>query len=190
MSGEHGPVIWDVRPRATLRDILQWCVAVRAANRLLVTSRLDLDSKRIRLFAPAVDHVTRRLFGSSLKRTLLASSWPGTRLIGHAGRVYVARLDNDVLRRMAEVEDAIAGWTQWHDPPLPEDPCAYRQGDPYPCFISVTHEGDAWIIHDGPVPRHLATRSRMVLPPELLPPAPDFVVTESRRRTGPRGRSR
>lgn len=77
---------------------------------------------------------------------------------------------------MIETENRLSAWTQWHQPPLPEDLCLYRAGDPVPVLVSVTHDGDAWIFHDGVVSDDVAVPAQLVLPPELMPPAPDFLV--------------
>lgn len=37
---------------------------------------------------------------------------------------------------------------KWHidEGPLPEDICLFRLGHPHPIFVSVIHEGDAWLL--------------------------------------------
>lgn len=170
------PSCWDVTQSASLDAILTWCLRERHADRLLMATRLDTDASGHPLLVPEVEVVAKKLFGRAIRRTLLATAWPGTQLIEHPGRVFVIDFDNHVRRTMVETENRLGGWNQWHAPPLPEDICAYREGDPYPCLVSVTHDDDAWIVHDGKVDNRLAIPSRAPLPMSLIPSPPDFVT--------------
>jgi hypothetical protein len=100
-------------------------------------------------------------------------------LIGHAGKVYVVDFDRSVLQKMVATEGRLGAWTQWNQPPLPKDICVYRAGDRTPVLVSVTHDGDAWIFHNGDVSSDVATPASIVLPADLIPPAPDFFVEAS-----------
>jgi hypothetical protein len=126
--------------------------------------------------APAVESIVHDVFGERLLRATLATAWPGTQLIGHAGKVYVVGFDRSVLRKMVSTEGRLGAWTQWNQQPMPEDICLYRAGDRAPVLVSVTHDGDAWIFHDGDVSGEIATPASIRLPADLIPPAPDFFI--------------
>jgi hypothetical protein len=164
---------WDVSPRASLSDVLAWC-RERGADRLLVATRLERASKKPVLLVPAVVESVRRIFGGAVLRETLARRWPGTELIGHSGMVYLIDFTPDVEKRMVAEENDWSAWIDWHDPPLPEDICLFRQGDTRPLLVSVTHDGEAWIFDAGPLPRSLAVKSEIPLPDDLLPPPPFY----------------
>jgi hypothetical protein len=165
---------WDVAPAATLGAVLTWCQERRRVDRLLVATRLDRESKKPMLLYPGVAESVRRIFGKQVLHETMARRWAGTELIGHSGKVYLIAFNEDVKQRMIEAENRWGAWTGNHTPPLPEDLCLFRDGDAVPLFVSVTHDEEAWIFDDEPVPRNLATPSKIRLPEDLLPPPPFY----------------
>ena len=127
-----------------------------------------------REFDPRIEESINEIFGDSVIRAANATAWPGTEVIGHVGRVYVVAFGTTVQRRMIKIQKYLSGWKQSNDPPLPEDICLYRQGDASPLLVSVTHDGDAWLFDDAPGVNFVSV-PEIELPPDLIPPPPDFV---------------
>jgi hypothetical protein len=140
--------LWKLGADASVRDVLTWCIEERSANRLLLTTRIDTDEPNRVLLEPRVDENARRILGPHVQRVTWATAWPVTQLIGHPGKVYVINLNKEVVTQMSDVQDRVFGWTQWNDPPLPEDLCAFRVGESLPTLVSITHEKDAWLLHE------------------------------------------
>lgn len=161
-------------PSATLNDVLTWCVERRHVDRLLVATRLDCDATQPVLLVPAVEESVARIFGRHVLHETLASKWAGTQIIGYSGKVYLIEFNTEVHERMVALENKWSAWMDLHNPPLPEDLCLFRQGDSMPVLVSVTHDGDAWILDDGPVPRALASEATIRVPDDLLPPPPFY----------------
>lgn len=157
---------WDVNPNASLDAILTWCLQVRRVNRLLLTSHR---------LVPEVEDLVAQLFKNHLLRSVYATEWPAVQLVGHAGRVFVVQFDEDVKEIMVATENALSCWVFAHRPPLPEDICVYREGDPYPALVSVTHEEDAWLLHEGEIDDTLASPALVRFPLSEIPPPPDFI---------------
>lgn len=176
---------WELEPSASLASVLDWCMTVKTANRLLLTARASVSDAGT-LDEPAVDAVTRDLFAESLLDTFWASAWPGTLLHRGASRIYVVALDTDVCARVERTENRLRFWHQWHAPPLPSDLCAYREGADHPALVSMTHEGEGWFGAwlygaEGEAPS-FAQPADPPLPIDLIPSPPTFV----KRRTDPR----
>ena len=53
---------------------------------------------------------------------------------------------------MEELGPLLADWVGDKTPSLPEDICLFRDGDPLPSLVSITHEKQAWILHEHPIP--------------------------------------
>jgi hypothetical protein len=140
--------LWKLGEDASIREVLTWCIRDRLADSILLATRIDTDSAERSLLEPKVDASVHMIFAASIRRTTWATAWPVTQLIGHPGRVYIIELNSEVVRRMSEVQDRLFGWTQYNDPPLPEDLCAFHVGDSLPSLVSITNEGDAWLLHE------------------------------------------
>ena len=143
----HKVSCWDVGCQVELDRLLAWCQVVHGVDQLLVVSRPETDGRRY-TFDPDVARVVKSLFRSSILSTVNAQAWPGSRLFGHSAKVYRVALNESVAKRMIASENLVANWTHARRPPLPEDICLLRAGDRFPVFISVTHEGDAWLLSD------------------------------------------
>jgi hypothetical protein len=85
------------------------------------------------------------LFGAFVLSEALSSWWPGTITKG-AGRVFLLRFDDSVLEVASKVGPRFLAWERGCKPPLPEDICLFKIGASHPILISVTHEGDAWLL--------------------------------------------
>lgn len=167
---------WSLAASVRLSDVARWCISNHGVDRLLVSTRFDRGATKRTLLVPEVSDSVERIFAGRIVTSVLATAWPGTELVDHCGLVYVIVFDEDLGKRMASVEDLICNWTQSHDPPLPEDLCLFRQAAKLPVVVSVTHEGEAWVLTDEAVT--LPGAERAFLPPgELLIPRGDFFVT-------------
>jgi hypothetical protein len=100
----------------------------------------------------AIEDVITSLFGDRLMEKKLVRRWPGTELVGHEGVVFRIAFDPSLVEPMAELGAHLSAWQHSNRPPLPEDPCLYRQGDDWPVLVSVKHEGDAWILSEKKPP--------------------------------------
>lgn len=169
---------WDVSDQVSLDDLLEWCRDEHKVDRLIVATRIRDRKHGGGLMAPRVDEICAELFGRRLLQQSFVRGWPGTRLLDRLGKVYVVKFDDSLVDRMARVEREWTKWTQWHEPPLPEDICAYRYGDSQPTLVSVTHDQDAWIYHDGHVPASMARKSTVCVPAELIPGPPSFLLCD------------
>jgi len=167
---------WSLDSSIRFSTVSHWCLANYQVDRLLVSTRLDQDAPQGGLLAPRVHSSIEQMFVGRIVTTLFATAWPGTELVDHCGLVYVIRFDEDVGMRMAAIEEYISKWTQWHDPPLPEDLCLYRRGDEVPVLVSVTHEGCAWLLTERGMTLEGAERSPLSVA-ELLIPRGQFFVT-------------
>lgn len=180
---------WDVAPRISLSELTALRIAYRDVDRLLLTARSSARHHDA-LDEPRVENAIASLFGDVLLDRFWASAWPGTRLSNDASKVYVIRFDGSVAARMSETEDRLPSWNQWHDPPLPADLCLYRDGDPWPTLVSVTHQGEGWFgawLYDEAVAATIgAAPSRPRLPDDLVPSRRGFVI---RQRTSIRTRT-
>jgi hypothetical protein len=139
---------WVLRRGARLTDLLTWSLQMHSVDRLLVTARLTHDKKQQSLMKPSVEKAVDSIFGSRILEKKLVSRWPGTKLIGHQGVVYVIAFDDSLIRPMAAAGRLLFDWVHRHDPPLPEDICLFRQGADWPALVSVTHELDGWVFSE------------------------------------------
>lgn len=136
---------WKLPVRTPLARIFEWCYRERGVDRLLLSARLDTDEKTPVLSYPSLDETVTTLFGDRLLERKLVCRWPGTKLIRHQGVVYLIDFDPSLIKAMAKLGRRLEDWRHSHKPPLPEDPCLFRQGDEWPVLVSVTHEREAWI---------------------------------------------
>jgi hypothetical protein len=136
------PWLEDVR----LSEILPWCLENCGVDTLLVTSRQSFGKSGKGMYDRKVDSTTRKLVGEKLITSFEARGWPGTKLINHKGRVYIAEFDTQLSARMTEVQDSLFKWRNVDPLALPEDICVFQRGARLSTFISVTHERQAWVI--------------------------------------------
>lgn len=132
----------DVR----MSELLPWCRLHRKADRVLVIARTDSARKRPVLIAPDVDRTVQQELAASILRTAWVQAWPVVQLVKHVAKAYVLQLDDRLLRDMVRMQDRFFGWNVSNRPPLPEDCCIYRAGDPLPIVMSRTHTRDAWLL--------------------------------------------
>jgi hypothetical protein len=142
---------------------------------LLVAVRPYIDRADQTTFDPRVADSVATIFGKCILRAASAKAWPGTELIEHVAKVYVIAFNVDIQEQMIRTQKYLSGWKQSSDPPLPEDICLYRDGDPWPMLVTVTHDGDAWLFDDEPNAAFVRIPT-IALPADLIPPPPDFIV--------------
>lgn len=162
---------WRLPTSTPIRTLFRWCVEERGVDRLLLSARLEKGSKEPVLLQPEVERIVSSVLGDRILVRKLVSKWPGTELIGHVGMVYEVEFDDSVIEGMARVGARLEAWQMANDPPLPEDPCLFRQTAEWPVLVSVTHEGDAWILTEERPP--FCTGAPFAFTPEnlLIPPA-------------------
>ena len=151
---------WELRGSAAISDLLSWCIRQERSNRLLFTRRSSEDSKGRRKFDEGLAERVQQLFGTFVIEKFRASGWPGTELFHHTGWVFVLNLNETLKTRMVQLEPTLWNWRHSHDPGLPEDICIFQEGAEFPCFISVTHERQGWLISDVKPPFKDARNSR------------------------------
>lgn len=140
---------WEVGTDVPLDSVLEWCVQEKNVDRLMLTARLDPYSKRKEaLERPGLEEVVASLFGDDIRERKLVRRWPGTELDDAQAVVFVIAFDLRLIRPMAGLGPLLSHWRHSNVPPLPEDPCLFREGDDWPVLVSVTHEGDAWILSE------------------------------------------
>ena len=107
------------------------------------------DSRGRQTLEKGLEDHTLSVFQGSVMERFSATAWPGTELIGHKGFVFVTRFDEALRRKIVTEEDNLWNWSHNRTPPLPEDLCAFREGEGYPSFVSVTHERKAWLLSES-----------------------------------------
>ncbi|HEX6900066.1 MAG TPA: hypothetical protein VF789_10150 [Thermoanaerobaculia bacterium] len=167
---------WDVSADTPLEAIFTWCSEKRGVDRLLLSARLDKEKKRPTLLRPTLSETVDQIFGDHLLSTRMVKRWPGTELYGHKGVVFLVAFDPTLISSMAQVGTLLSNWRHNNNPPLPEDPCLFRQGDEWPVLVTVTHERDAWILSDERPP--FCSGEPFVFKPDnlLVPPASEGFV--------------
>lgn len=147
--------VWEIDvSRTSTAEVLRWCMS-EGADRFLVAIRMHRGS-RSATWLPSIDETAvQQLLGANFIECLTCTGWPGTALINHPGRVFVASLDEALVSRLAEREPVLGRWLHRSTPELPEDLCAFRSTGTAPTLVTVTHECDGWVITQG------ATRPRI-----------------------------
>ena len=116
------------------------------------------------------------MFARKILKAVWAKAWAGTELfLNRTAKVWIIAFDEDVLERMVFTQNSLRHWRHLSEPPLPEDICLYRAGDPLPTLISVTHDGEAWLFDRTADGASFAQHAELPLPPDLIPPPPDFL---------------
>lgn len=140
--------VWENLGDVHLSEILPWCLERCGVDTLLVSSRQSFGRSGKGMYARGVDAATRYLLGKKLITSFEAGGWPGTRLIGHKGRVYISIFDRELAAKMASVQDSLFEWLNAASKALPEDICVFNSKAELPAFISITHDRDAWAISE------------------------------------------
>ena len=137
---------WEVPTRGDLEELLTWLVERIGVDRLILTTRLDQEADEVMLLSPQVLTAVDELFDGRILEKRLCSAWPGTELVNHKGLVFLIDFDSSLITPMINTGPHLEDWTEWNSPPLPEDICLFKKGQPWPTLVSVTHEGQAWIL--------------------------------------------
>jgi len=162
---------WGLPTSTPIRALFEWCSQAKGVDRLLLSARLEKESKEPILLEPEVENTVSSVFGDKVLARKLARKWPGTELIGHPGMVYEIAFVSSLIDRMERIGPRLADWQMSSRPPLPEDPCLFSSEAEWPVLVSVTHEGDAWILSEERPP--FCSEDSFVFRPEnlLVPPA-------------------
>lgn len=121
----------------------------QGADRLLFVTRLW---RKRRAWIPDSAELLNSIYGlfnENIIDSYLVSKWPGTRLIGHPGRVFIVKLDRNVVSRIVAEEGRLTGWLQSDEPPLPEDLCVFKSGANWPFMVTTTHEEEGWFFGES-----------------------------------------
>ena len=143
---------WDVSVDTSMQQILEWSLREKGVDRLLLSAYLDPHENKPVLLRPTLEETIKALFGSRLLERKLVRRWPGTELYEHYGLVFLIAFDSGLVKPMAEAGKCLVNWRHNNNPPLPEDPCLFREGDDWPVLVSVTHERDAWVLSEDRPP--------------------------------------
>jgi hypothetical protein len=139
---------WVLNVDTPVEEILNWCIAEKGVDRLLLSALLDHYAKKPVLAKPIVEKTITSLFGDRILERSFATRWPGTELYESQSLIFVVSFDVSLIQPMADAGPLLSNWRLSNKPPLPEDPCLFRQDDEWPVLISVTHERDAWILSE------------------------------------------
>ena len=102
-----------------------------------------------------------------------ASEWPGTKLIGHPGHVFVVKFDESIAEVILRTEPDLTKWLYSSNRPLPEDMCLFNSSADAPTLVSVTHEKLYWMIAEQK-PKVTGVRESKTRPEELYWPGKYF----------------
>jgi len=112
---------------------------------MLVVVRQERWRGTWRPISPEQHSTTLALFGEFVMSEALCSWWPGTVTKG-AGLVFLIRFNDSVREIASQAGPRLLAWERGQHPPLPEDICLFKLGGSHPIMLSVTHEGDAWLL--------------------------------------------
>lgn len=146
MNIDHTLKCWDIPHTARLLDLLTWCTNERSVNRLLVVHRSFHGAKRRELSRPQVLKRSQELFRGRVLRKSWCNQWPGTVSPEGQALVLVVKFSPTLIKPMAHAGPTLEDWLEAPPNSRPEDLCLYREGDPLPALVSVTHERDAWLL--------------------------------------------
>ena len=152
--------IWENSGDLLLSELLPWCLERGGVDTLLLSSHQSFGKSGKGEYHGAVDPNTKKILGHNLIACFQARGWPGTKLIKHKGRVYVANFDAQLALMMTKIEDSLFNWLNVRDKALPEDICLFKRGERGPVFVSVTHERDAWILAETCPPGFTSSSDR------------------------------
>lgn len=170
--------VWWLDYATRLEPLMNWCLENHAVDRLLVVSRLSQESDEPELLVPPVEEAVLELFADRILDRRCAGGWPGTRLVKHDALVTRVEFSIALVEPMVAAAELLRDWRHSHSPPLPEDLCLYRHGEPLPVLVSATHKGSAWLLTDREVRIEGAELGESDLT-EYIPPADRDFVGES-----------
>lgn len=130
---------------AGIGSVLRWCQVTHQVDRMLVAVRQERWRGSWRPISPKQHSTTLELFGEFVISETLCSWWPGTMTEG-AGLVFLIHFNDSVRKIASRVGPRLVAWERGQNPPLPEDICLFKLGASRPVLLSVTHEGDAWLL--------------------------------------------
>jgi len=140
---------WDLPAQVPIVEVFEWCYKERQVDRLLLSARSELDKRKgLVLRRPSIEGLIAALFDERVLERKWVRKWPGSELVNAKAVVYLISFDASLIKHMAEVGERLEDWRHARQPPLPEDPCLFRDGDEWPVLVSVTHERDAWILSE------------------------------------------
>ena len=138
---------WTVDLRlVSSAELFEWCLREHGVDHMLVALRLEEYEGRWRALVPGSSDRFETHFSAHIQERFLASGWPGTESFRQPGLMYLLEFNRAILNLMLEIESDLSKWSIDDRSPLPEDICLFRDGDPHPVFLSVIHEGDAWLL--------------------------------------------
>ena len=162
----------DLREQPS-RELLFWCLNQQSVDRMLVIVRMVQGKKGGYSTPRELEQLPSTLFGSAVLKRFLASAWPGTELIGHAGHVFLVKFDESVAELILRTQPDLTKWLHAGNPSLPEDICLFNSSADTPTLVSVTHEDLFWIISEKK-PELTGVRESEVRPEELFWPGKYF----------------
>jgi hypothetical protein len=145
-SREPNPECWKLRWDAALRPALVWALRDHWVDRLLGVIQLDWRRSKLVPRHGAVVPSVERIFRGRVLSSWLTSEWPGTVLADDVALVFEAQFDSKLARAAAVEGPRLRDWNNNRENPLPEDLCLFRSGGCWPTLVSITHEGDAWVL--------------------------------------------
>lgn len=160
MASDAVITVWKLNlGLAKTLDVVNALIGSRGCDRLLLALRLERSTgSKWRPISAAAEATLELRLRPFQVRCFLASSWPGTQLIGHPGRVYVFQLTERVASIVGDLGESLSSWRHDSQPSLPEDICIFRSGENYPNLVTVTHEQDGWLIGNGKAMQACAAR--------------------------------
>lgn len=154
------------------RVLLLWSLNQQSVDRMLVVVRMEQQGNRY--FMPReLKLLTKSLFGRHVLDDFHASEWPGTKLIGHPGHVFVINFDESIAEVILRTEHDLNKWIYPSARALPEDICLFNSSADTPTLVSVTHENLYWIIAEQK-PKLAGVRESKTRPEELYSPGKYF----------------
>lgn len=160
-------------------ELFTWCLIHREVDRMLVIlppslSRWKYDPHN-RELTRSVYNRTESLFGKYVLDKMPVTAFPGTDLLGGVASAFIIEFNDTVKDIMLVAEPKLNNWRYNKQPSLPEDICLFKATDSYPTFVSITHEGRAWLINeDRPVVRGVT------LEIEKYRPRPEELIFEGK----------
>lgn len=162
------------------RELLFWCLEQQSVDRMLAVVRMEQQGNRY--FTPReLKQLPKSLFGRNVLDDVRASEWPGTKLIGHPGHVFIVKFDESIAEVILRTEPELNKWLYPSNRPLPEDICLFNSSADTPTLVSVTHENLYWIIAEQK-PKLAGVRESKTRPEELYSSGKYFCQTWTKRK--------
>ena len=165
---------WEADAReVSLSETVRWCLEHHGVDRMLVALRLEQVGNKWRYEEPKAAEFFESQFGPYILTKFQVAEWPGTKLIGHPGLVYVLAFNEEVKELVLRVQSSLAKWEDGEDPPLPEDICLFKESASHPVLVSRTHDLVAWLISDTE-PNLQGFKKSTIPPAKLFPTGRHF----------------